>query len=432
MTVVRASLERPSAPLSPAALCPLGDGFLAAQVRRASIGRSTVTAEKGASRKRSAPDPASLYLGRLAPGSRRTMRGALATIATVLTLAPMDPRAFPWGSLTYADTAAVRAALAARYAPVTANKMLAALRGVLREAWRLRAMEVERYHRAVDIPAVRGTTVPRGRALGAHELHALFAVCAADPTPAGVRDRALLAVLYGAGLRRAEVVALTRADFDPAGGTLIVRAGKGRRVRVGYVSAAGRAAVAAWLRRRGGEPGALFWPIDKAGHTSPRPMTAHAVRLILRKRATQAGVATCSPHDLRRTFVSDLLAAGVDLVTVQELAGHAHVTTTARYDRRGEARKQRAAEELRVPYPLPTAGEHARVAETPPRQFRVSCTRCTRLLMTVERIREPEIAVLEAHLRLCQASELLPNAPHLGAILRAVVVTVVTDAGASL
>lgn len=294
--------------------------------------------------------PAFTYLASLSLGSRRTMRQSLDVIAGIISAGMLDAQTLPWAALRYTHATAVRSVLAERYAPSTANKILAALRGVLKEAWRLGLMDAETYRRASDLPGVRGERLPRGRALTTGELRSLFRVCGEDPTPAGARDAAMLAVLYGAGLRRSEVVALDLEDYDLETGALTVRQGKGRKDRLGYASNGAQAALSAWFAVRGGEAGPLFFPIDKGGTIYHRRLTDQAVLVILEKRAGQAGVAKFSPHDLRRTFISDLLDQGADLATVQQLAGHANVSTTARYDRRGEKAKRKAADLLHVPY----------------------------------------------------------------------------------
>ncbi len=98
--------------------------------------------------------------------------------------------------------------------------------------------------------------------------------------------------------------------------------------------------------------GGVDVPNKKAGQTIFRggALTSQAIYNMLYKRAQQAGIKNFSPHDLRRTFISHLLDAGADIVTVSKMAGHANIQTTARYDRRPEETKRNAAELLRVPY----------------------------------------------------------------------------------
>lgn len=296
-----------------------------------------------------AENPAAVYLARLAPGSRRTMLGALETIAEILTSGRESAATLQWSALRYQHTAAIRATLAERYRPATANKHLAALRGVLREAWQLGQIPSDEYARAAAVKAVKATTLPAGRALSAGEIRALFRACA-DGTRLGARDAAMLAILYGSGLRRSELVALDLADYNPETGAIAVRQGKGRKDRIAYATAGSQAALEAWLSIRGVEPGPLFCGVRKGGHLTRKRLRDQTVLDMLAARSSAAGVAHCSPHDLRRTFIGDLLDAGADIATVRDLAGHADVSTTARYDRRGEATKKRAADLLHVPY----------------------------------------------------------------------------------
>jgi hypothetical protein len=109
--------------------------------------------------------PAAVYLASLGSGSRRTMRQSLSMIANILSGGRADVRSLKWEALRYQHCQAVRTALAEKYAPGTTNKMLAALRGVLKEGWRLGLMSAENYHRAVDLKAIKSETLPRGRAL---------------------------------------------------------------------------------------------------------------------------------------------------------------------------------------------------------------------------------------------------------------------------
>ncbi len=276
------------------------------------------------------------------------MRQALDTIAALLT-GNADALVCNWSMLRFQHTMAIRAGLVEHYKPATVNKMLSALRGVLKAAWLLGQMAAEDYHKAVTVPSVRNETLPAGREVETGEIMALIGACHEDDRPAGVRDAALVAVLYGAGLRRAEIVSLKLTDYTPAQGRLVVK-GKGRKERIAWLNRGAVAAMEDWLALRGQWDGPLFCPINKAGKLVNRHLTTQSVYFILQKRADEAEVNAFSPHDLRRTFVSNLLDAGADISTVSKMAGHANVQTTARYDRRSEETKRQAAELLHVPY----------------------------------------------------------------------------------
>jgi len=90
-------------------------------------------------------------------------------------------------------------------------------------------------------------------------------------------------------------------------------------------------------------------PIHRAGQVRISRLRGETIACTLKRREQEAGVEAFTSHDMRRTFISQLLEAGADVFTAQKLAGHADPMTTARYDRRGEERQARATGLLALP-----------------------------------------------------------------------------------
>lgn len=295
-------------------------------------------------------EPRRVILGvltrRRTPASRRMAESDLRQIAQALGVG--DWRAIPWHQMRAEHLEVLRELLAETRSPVTVNRILSTARAALRRVYLLGGLTDREWAAIEEVDAAKGSREPRGRYITPGEQRALFTALATDPSPKARRDAAVLAVGLGCGLRRSEIVRLTLADY--ADGELRVL-GKGNRERRQPVGADVAAYLTDWLAVRGRRDGPLFLAFDGKGQSlrlAERPLTAQAVYLICREWARRAGVPTFSPHDLRRTFVSSLLEV-VDIALVAELAGHAQVQTTRRYDRRPAEAKRKAAERLTLP-----------------------------------------------------------------------------------
>ena len=149
--------------------------------------------------------------------------------------------------------------------------------------------------------------------------------------PEGLRDRAMLELLYASGLRASECLALRREDLNIAAG-YVMATGKGNRQRLVPVGAQ----ALKWVERyaltsrpafvKRGDSGALF--VNRYG----RPLSRQALWMVIKRAGRRAGVrSTVSPHTLRHSFASHLLERGADLRSVQAMLGHADIATTQIY-----------------------------------------------------------------------------------------------------
>ena len=209
--------------------------------------------------------------------------------------------------------------------PTIARK-LSAVRSLFR--WLVRTVQLD------DNPAATVPTPKQPKRLPMDlTVDQMFALLDGIPGDdlAAVRDRALLEFLYGTGVRVGELTTLDIDDVDLSGRVVRVL-GKGRKERMVPVGSKAIEAVRAWLRatidvrERSPEPEALFLNL-RGGR-----LTARSVRRILDRRLIEAAVfADISPHALRHSFATHLLGGGADLRAIQELLGHASLSTTQRY-----------------------------------------------------------------------------------------------------
>jgi integrase/recombinase XerD len=180
------------------------------------------------------------------------------------------------------------------------------------------------------------TARPLPKYLSEAEVEKLLAAARARKGPDGTRLVALLEVLYATGLRVSELVALPLSALPREGRMLIVR-GKGGKERMVPLSEPAEAALAAWKAARkikaGGSRGGrdspwLFPSRGKGGH-----LTRARFQQLLKELAVEAGVAPrrVSPHVLRHSFASHMLAHGADLRALQQMLGHADIATTQIY-----------------------------------------------------------------------------------------------------
>lgn len=214
----------------------------------------------------------------------------------------------------------------AALAPSTVNRKTAALRAFFKHLRRQGVIESDPTDQLGS--AKRARKLPE--VLGVGEVERLLG--AADGTePAELRDRAILEVMYGAGLRASEVIGLRGTSIDLDRG--FVRAlGKGSKERVVPLGRAATAAVRRYLER--GRPRLVGSRQTAALFVNQRggPLSRQGLYKVVAKRARTAGLAgRMSPHTLRHSFATHLLDGGCDLRSVQEMLGHADVSTTQLY-----------------------------------------------------------------------------------------------------
>lgn len=151
----------------------------------------------------------------------------------------------------------------------------------------------------------------------------LIRTCGSDPI--GLRDKAMMLVLLDTGMRASELCSLDLEDVDLQTGAVMILQGKGGKFRTAFLSQSTRRALRAYVKMRKDTHPAL-WLSDKGDR-----LTYWGLRIMVERRAKRAGIDHPTLHSFRRAFALEMLRAGVDIYSLQELMGHADLQVLRRY-----------------------------------------------------------------------------------------------------
>ena len=293
--------------------------------------------------------PVALYLQQLAASSRQTMRYVLQDAADRLGVDDVAIEEFPWHQLQPGHITALVAALRTDgYAPNTSSLYVNAIRGVMNQAWQQSLITQDQLLKIRAVKAGGGSRLVKGRNLRRTLIRELMDVCAADPRPQGLRDAAIIAILYGSGMRKSESVNMDLRQVNMAERSLQVL-GKGNKELIKFAPAWAFEKLQVWLdfRREQLPEGVsddtfLFNRIRRGSHITRERITKHAIYYIAKQRGKQVGV-DIMPHDFRRSFITRVIEE-YDVSIAQKLAHHANIATTVSYDMRDDNERRNATD----------------------------------------------------------------------------------------
>lgn len=288
-------------------------------------------------------NPALMYITRLSSArSKQTVTSSLRIVAEMLGYPSIQ--SCPWSELKRPHVQQIIFKLTEKnLAPATLNSYLSSIKGVCEEAWMLNQMSADDYQKIYKISSVKGSRLAAGRALSREEVNALIEKCDTGAQAADTRDVALLSLLIGCGLRKAELISLRYEDINWKEKCFYI-IGKGNKQAKCFLPPQALLALGQWVNLRGDQKGIVFNRILKNGKILNKPISGQGITYILKKRGFNADIENFAPHDTRRTFATRMFESGADALIVQAAMRHASLATTERYDYRGENKLKDASQ----------------------------------------------------------------------------------------